>query len=100
MCRPTQAEKVYLSLRPLASATAIDAALTGVLLWLAGLIGGWCENFAVYHRIPASIAQHPLGQTIGAGRMQKTCRLGRPQHRPLEHQHLARLSDGIYAGVF
>ncbi len=66
-----QAEKVYLSLRPLASATAIDAALTGVLLWLAGLIGGWCENFAVYHRIPASIAQHPLGQTIGAGRMEK-----------------------------
>jgi site-specific recombinase len=66
-----QAQKVYLSLRPLASATAIDAALTGVLLWLAGLIGGWCENFAVYHRIPASIAQHRLGQTIGAGRMQK-----------------------------
>jgi site-specific recombinase len=66
-----QAQKVYLSLRPLASLTAIDAALTGVLLWLAGLIGGWCENFAVYHRIPASIAQHPLGQTIGAVRMQK-----------------------------
>ncbi len=66
-----QAQKVYLSLRPLASATAIDAALTGVLLWLAGLIGGWCENFAVYHRIPASIAQHSLGQTIGAARMQK-----------------------------
>ena len=66
-----QAQKVYLSLRPLASATAIDAALTGVLLWLAGLIGGYCENFAVYHRIPASIAQHPLGQTIGAARMQK-----------------------------
>jgi site-specific recombinase len=66
-----QAEKVYLSLRPLASATAIDAALTGVLLWLAGLTGGWCENFAVYHRIPASIAHHPLGQTIGAARMQK-----------------------------
>ncbi len=66
-----QAQKVYLSLRPLASLTAIDAALTGVLLWLAGLIGGWCENFAVYHRIPASIAQHPFGQTIGAARMQK-----------------------------
>jgi site-specific recombinase len=66
-----QAQKVYLSLRPLASATAIDAALTGVLLWLAGLIGGWCENFAVYHRIPASIAQHPFRQTIGAGAMQK-----------------------------
>jgi site-specific recombinase len=66
-----QAEKVYLSLRPLASATAIDAALTGVLLWLAGLIGGWCENFAVYHRIPAAIAQHPFRQTIGADKMQR-----------------------------
>jgi site-specific recombinase len=66
-----QAEHVYQSLSPLASATAIDAALTGILLWLAGLIGGWCENFAVYHCIPASIAQHPLGRTIGAHRMQK-----------------------------
>ena len=60
-----QAQKVYLSLRPLASATAVDAALTGVLLWLAGLIGGWFENFAVYHRIPAAIAAHPLRLTLG-----------------------------------
>jgi site-specific recombinase len=66
-----QAEKVHLSLRPLASATAIDAALTGVLLWLAGMIGGWCENFAVYHRVPAAIAEHPLRHTIGVTRMQK-----------------------------
>jgi site-specific recombinase len=66
-----QAQKVYQSLRPLASPTAIDAALTGVLLWLAGLIGGWFENFAVYHRIPASIAQHKLRQTIGDGSMQR-----------------------------
>jgi site-specific recombinase len=68
---PEQAQKVYLSLRPLASATAIDAALTGVLLWLAGLIGGWFENFAVYHRIPAAIAQHRLGQTVGAIQMKR-----------------------------
>jgi site-specific recombinase len=66
-----QSQKVYQSLRPLASPTAIDAALTGVLLWLAGLIGGWFENFAVYHRIPASIAQHKLRQTIGDERMQR-----------------------------
>jgi site-specific recombinase len=66
-----QAQKVYQSLRPLASPTAVDAALTGVLLWLAGLIGGWFENFAVYHRIPASIAQHKLRQTIGDQRMQR-----------------------------
>ncbi len=67
----TQAQRVYRSLSPLASGTAIDAVLTGILLWLAALIGGWCENFAVYHCIPASIAQHPLGQKIGAERMQK-----------------------------
>ena len=64
-----QAEHVYLSLRPLASGTAFFAAATGVLLWLAGLIGGWCENFAIYNHIPEAIAQHPLGQRIGTERM-------------------------------
>jgi site-specific recombinase len=65
-----QAQQVYGSLNPLRSGTIIDAALTGVVLWLAALIGGWCENFAVYNRIPAAIAQHPLGRKIGAPRMQ------------------------------
>jgi site-specific recombinase len=64
-----QAEHVYLSLRPLASGTAYFAAATGVLLWMAGMIGGWCENFAIYNRIPEAIAQHPLGQHLGAERM-------------------------------
>ncbi|HEY4051669.1 MAG TPA: hypothetical protein VGM27_32840, partial [Acidobacteriaceae bacterium] len=64
-----QAQRVYGSLDPLKSGTIIDAALTGILLWLAALIGGWCENFAVYNRIPAAIAQHPLGQKIGVQRM-------------------------------
>jgi site-specific recombinase len=64
-----QAETVYLSLRPIASGTAFFAAVTGVLLWLAALIGGWCENFAIYNRIPEAIAQHPLGQRLGSERM-------------------------------
>lgn len=66
-----QAEHVYHSLSPLASPTAIDAVLTGIILWLAGLIGGWCENFAVYHHVPAAIAQHPLGNRIGFRTMQR-----------------------------
>jgi site-specific recombinase len=66
-----QAEHVYRSLRPIASGTIFFAAITGVLLWLAALIGGWCENFAIYNRIPEAIAQHPLGQRIGADRMQR-----------------------------
>jgi site-specific recombinase len=68
---PQAAEHVYQTLHPFTSATAIDAALTGVLLWLAGLIGGWCENFAVYNRVPAAIAQHPLGARLGVWRMQR-----------------------------
>ncbi|QNI31502.1 hypothetical protein H7849_20870 [Alloacidobacterium dinghuense] len=65
------AKRVYETLHPFTSGTGIDAAITGVILWAAGVIGGWCENFAVYNRIPAAIAQHPLGQKIGARRMQR-----------------------------
>lgn len=68
------AQHVYETLHPFTSATAIDAALTGVILWLAAVIGGWCENFAVYNRIPAAIAQHPLGMRFGAARMQRLAR--------------------------
>jgi site-specific recombinase len=65
------AQHVYETLHPFTSATAIDAAITGVILWAAAVMGGWCENFAVYNRIPAAIAQHPLGLKIGARRMQR-----------------------------
>jgi site-specific recombinase len=65
------ARHVYETLHPFTSATAIDAALTGVILWLAALIGGWCENFAVYNRLPAAIAAHPLGHRLGIRRMQR-----------------------------
>jgi site-specific recombinase len=68
---PASARHVYETLHPFTSATSIDAALTGVILWAAGVIGGWCENFAVYNRIPAAIAQHPLGLRIGVRRMQR-----------------------------
>ena len=63
------AQHVYQTLHPFTSGTAIFAAVTGVLLWLAALIGGWCENFAVYHRIPEAIAQHPLGGRLGSRTM-------------------------------
>ncbi len=65
------ARHVYETLHPFTSWTVIDAAFTGVLLWAAAVIGGWCENFAIYNRIPAAIAEHPFGLTIGARRMQR-----------------------------
>ena len=65
------AEYVYKTLNPLASGTMIFAALTGVILWVSALAGGWFENFATFHRVPEAIAQHPLGRKLGRERMKK-----------------------------
>jgi site-specific recombinase len=63
------ARHVYEALHPFASGTIIYAAGTGVILWLAALIGGWCENFAVFHRLTEAVSQHPFGLRIGQNRM-------------------------------
>jgi site-specific recombinase len=59
------------SLNPLRSGTFGFAALTGVILWLAGLVGGWFENWAIYHRVPRAIAEHPLGEYLGRERLRR-----------------------------
>src|SRR5271156_3909932 len=63
------ARHVYEALHPFASGTIIYAAGTGVILWLAALIGGWCENFAVFHRLTEAVSQHPFGHRVGQPRM-------------------------------
>ena len=63
------ARHVTEALHPFASGTIIYAAGTGVILWLAALIGGWCENFAVFHRLTEAVSQHPFGLRIGHNRM-------------------------------
>ncbi len=65
------AQHVYETLHPFTSGTALFAAFTGVLLWMAAVIGGWFENFSVYHRIPDAISQHPLGTRMGARTMRR-----------------------------
>jgi len=65
------AQHVYQTLHPFTSGTAIFAAFTGVILWMAAMIGGWFENFLVYHRIPEAIRQHPVGTRVGAGRLNR-----------------------------
>ena len=67
----SSAEHVYQTLDPLASGTLIFAALTGVILWVSALAGGWFENFATFNHIPAAIAQHPLGRRFGCERMKR-----------------------------
>jgi len=65
------AEYVYKALDPFASGTMIFAALTGVILWVSALAGGWAENFATFNHVPAGIAQHPFGRKLGRERMKK-----------------------------
>ena len=68
------ATHVYETLNPTASGTAFYAIITGVILWMAALAGGWCENFAVYYRLTDAVAQHPLGMQVGQGQMKKFSR--------------------------
>jgi len=65
------AEHVYETLDPLASGTMVFAALTGVILWISALAGGWFENLATFNRVPEAIASHPLGRRLGRERMQR-----------------------------
>jgi site-specific recombinase len=65
------AEHVYESLNPLASGTVIFATLTGLILWVSALAGGWVENFAAFNNVPEAIAQHLLGRRFGRERMEK-----------------------------
>jgi site-specific recombinase len=60
-----EAQDVFETLSPVNSGTVFYAALTGVLLWMAAMIGGWLDNWAVYHRLPQAIADHKLGSRIG-----------------------------------
>ncbi len=61
----SSARHVYQTLHPFTSGTAFFAIITGVILWLAALIGGWFENFAVFHRLTDAVRQHPFGNRFG-----------------------------------
>ena len=65
------AEHVYETLDPLVSGTMVFAALTGVILWISALAGGWFENLATFNRVPEAIASHPLGRRLGRERMKR-----------------------------
>ena len=64
-----EAQYVFETLSPVNSGTVFYAALTGVILWMAAMIGGWMDNWAVYHRLPQAIADHRLGERFGRRHM-------------------------------
>jgi site-specific recombinase len=65
------AEYAVKSMNPIHSGTIFFAILTGVILWLSSLAGGWIENWAVYHQLPRAIAEHRLGASFKPETVQK-----------------------------
>lgn len=58
--------------------TALFAAFTGVLLFASSLIGGWVENWFVWHRLDSAIAWNPRIVTrLGAQRAHRWARFWR-----------------------
>jgi site-specific recombinase len=61
------------SLHPWRSASLVWAGVAGVLLFAAGLLSGWVDNFFLHRRVAARIEAHPfLVSTVGprvAGRV-------------------------------
>ena len=68
---PEHALAIQHSFNPLTSGTIFYAALTGVILWLASLVGGWFDNWSAVHRLPLAIREHPLGRYVGQERLAK-----------------------------
>lgn len=66
---PEETRYVFESLSPIDSGTIWYAALTGVILWLASLVGGWLDNWSAYHRLPLAISEHAAGRRLGRARM-------------------------------
>ena len=60
---------------PFNSGTIFYAAMTGVVLWLASVFGGWFDNWCVCHRIAQGIAQRPVRTSHDKERWQRLARM-------------------------
>jgi site-specific recombinase len=59
------------SMNPFRSGTVFYAIITGIILWLSSLAGGWIENWAVYHQLPKAISEHRLGANFHPDTLQR-----------------------------
>ncbi|PWU13723.1 MAG: hypothetical protein C5B49_14220 [Bdellovibrio sp.] len=63
---PQYAHKIIDGFQPWKNLLLLFACLTGVILWISGLISGWFENWIVFHRIPVALAKsRRLGRVFG-----------------------------------
>ena len=61
---PHYSLKTIQSLNPITSLTIPAAALTGVILWVSAMVGGWIENWSAYRRFPDAIAGSSFLQAL------------------------------------
>ena len=59
---PEDAAHTFETLSPLDSGTVFFAALTGVLLWMGSVAGGWFENWVTVHRLPEATRGEEAGR--------------------------------------
>src|SRR5262249_7448678 len=62
------ARETFETLSPLDSGTVFYAALTGVLLWMGSVAGGWFENWVTLSRLPEAVAAGRRGSFLTAER--------------------------------
>lgn len=62
------AAETFQTLSPLDSGTVFFAALTGVLLWMGSVAGGWFENWVTVSRLPEAVAAGRRGKILTTGR--------------------------------
>ncbi|MBK9062061.1 MAG: hypothetical protein IPL89_02520 [Acidobacteria bacterium] len=68
---PEVAAHTFETLSPLDSGTVFFAALTGVLLWMGSVAGGWFENWVTVHRLPEALAEKKPGGLFSRERLQR-----------------------------
>ena len=64
-----EARHMFQTLSTVNGDTVFYAALSGVILWIAAMVGGWFDNWAVYHRLPQAIGDHLLRRRFGRRHM-------------------------------
>ena len=65
------AAHTFETLSPLDSGTVFFAALTGVLLWMGSVAGGWFENWVTLHRLPEAIEEKRPGGWLTKERLHR-----------------------------
>jgi site-specific recombinase len=73
-----EADHLFQTLDPLHSGTIFYATLTGAILWLSSVVGGWLDNWAIYRRLPQALAEHPLGTILGKVHLERVSRVLSP----------------------